>query len=108
MPFGNYEEAQAGPISLRKPLRRPEKRRDGDMSAEPRGPTTSPHGDFGGVATLFRLMRARPAPQVFFANGPTCGRDGGQFPKGIGDLADRDPSAGSPAPGVHLQVRILL
>src|SRR3954463_16604119 len=70
MPFGNDERAQAGPISLRKPLRRPEKRRDGDLSAEPRDPTTSPHGDFGALATLFRLTRARPAPQVFFAKRP--------------------------------------
>ena len=38
MPFGNCDGGAGQAISLQKPLRRPEKRLYGDMSAEPAGP----------------------------------------------------------------------
>jgi hypothetical protein len=48
-----------------KRLRRPEKRLSGDLSAAARGPTTSPHADFGACEPFFHLAPARPAPNAF-------------------------------------------
>jgi hypothetical protein len=44
---------------------RPEKRLSGDLSAAARGPTTSPHADFGACEPFFHLTPARPAPNAF-------------------------------------------
>ena len=85
MPFGNSEPAADRAISLRKPLRRPEKRPCGGLSVITVGPHfVTPRG-FRRLGTLFRLSPVRPAPKVFLAKRPDLLLQVGEleFPKGI-------------------------